>query len=102
MKGYCYILTNKNKTVLYVGATDNLKRRAREHKNGKYPNAFTKRYNCNILVYFEEFDKVSDAFERERQLKAGNRKRKEDLINSLNPEWNDLSEVWFDDGVDCE
>lgn len=102
MKGYCYILTNKNKTVLYVGATNNLKRRVREHKEGKYPSAFTKRYNCDDLVYFEEFNNVNEAFERERQLKAGNRKRKEDLINSSNPEWKDLSEYLFDEEGDSE
>lgn len=65
MKGYCYILTNKNKTVLYVGATNDIERRVREHKNGKYAKSFTKRYNCDHLVYFEEFDTVSMAFERE-------------------------------------
>ena len=59
-------------------------------------NAFTKKYNCTLLVYFEEFDTIKDSFKRERQLKAGNRKRKEKLINSINPEWNDLSESWFD------
>jgi len=62
MKRYCYLLTNKNKTVLYVGATNNLKRRIKEYKEEKYPNAFTKRYNCNKLVYFEEFNDVNDAF----------------------------------------
>lgn len=67
-----------------------------EHKTGKYAKSFTKKYNCYLLVYFEEFDRVSDAFEREKQLKAGNRKRKEGLINSINPEWKDLSEEWFD------
>jgi putative endonuclease len=96
MKGYCYILTNKNKTVLYVGATNDLKRRVHEHKTGKYAKSFTKQYNCHLLVYFEEFKRVSVAFEREKQLKAGNRKRKEGLINSINPEWKDLSEEWFD------
>ncbi|MEM7484236.1 MAG: GIY-YIG nuclease family protein [Bacteroidota bacterium] len=93
-KGYCYILTNKNKTVLYVGATNDLQRRTGEHKNGKYSTSFTKRYNCNLLVYFEEFDTAKDAFAREKQLKAGNRKRKEDLINSINPDWKDLSLEW--------
>ncbi|MDO6817799.1 GIY-YIG nuclease family protein [Zobellia sp. 1_MG-2023] len=90
-KGYCYILTNKNKTVLYVGATNDLKRRILEHKTGKYKNAFSKRYNCTLLVYFEEFENIKDAFAREKQLKAGNRKRKMDLINKENPEWIDLS-----------
>ena len=101
-KGYCYILANKNNTVLYVGATNNLERRIQEHKNGKYKNAFTKRYNCYHLVYFEEFDTVKDAFAREKQLKAGNRKRKEALINAVNPEWKDLSEKWFDEKIVSE
>jgi len=96
MKGYCYILTNKNRTVLYVGATNDLQRRISQHKNGLYKKSFTKRYNCYYLVYYEEFDDVKDAFARETQLKAGNRKRKLDLINSVNPEWNDLSIVRFD------
>ena len=77
-------------------------RQGQEHKEGKYPNAFTKRYNCNNLVYFEEFNVINDAFKRERQLKAGNRKRKEDLINSLNPEWKDLSEYLFDRELDSK
>ena len=93
-QGYCYILTNKNKTVLYVGATNDLERRITEHKKGIHPNAFTKRYNCTFLVYFETFGDVKDAFRREKQLKAGNRKRKEALINSINPEWHDLSLEW--------
>ena len=93
-RGYCYIPTNKNKTVLYIGATSDLERRMAEHKKGIYPNAFTKRYNCTFLVYYETFGDVKDAFQRERQLKAGNRKRKEALINSINPEWLDLSLEW--------
>ncbi len=93
-KGYCYILNNKNKTVLYIGATNDLRRRTSKHKNGKYSNSFTKRYNCNLLVYFEEFDTIKDAFAREKQLKSGNRKRKEDLITSINPDWKDLSLEW--------
>lgn len=95
MKGYCYILTNKNKTVLYIGATNNIQRRINEHKTGKYAKSFTKRYNCYYLVYFEEFNDVKDAFEREKQLKAGNRKRKENLISESNPEWRDLSLEWL-------
>jgi len=62
MKGYCYILTNKNKNVRYIGTTNNLRRRIGEHKNGKYEYSFTKRYNCPNLVYFEEFDTVKEAF----------------------------------------
>lgn len=97
MKGYAYITTNKNKTVLYVGATNNIERRMNEHKHRIYKNAFTKRYNCDILVYFEKFDKVQDAFIREKQLKSGNRKKKIALINSMNPNWEDLSSQWYDE-----
>ena len=87
-------MTNKNKTVLYVGATNDIERRINEHKHRIYPNAFTKRYNCDILVYFEEFDEVKDAFAREKQLKAGSRKKKLQLISGLNPNWNDLGLNW--------
>ena len=99
-KGYCYILTNKNKTVLYIGATSDMELRINEHKQGIFPKSFTKRYNCTLLVYFEEFDCVADAFKREKQLKAGNRKRKIDLINSMNPEWLDLSLNWIDENFE--
>ncbi len=85
-KGYTYILTNKNKTVLYVAATNDIVRRMKEHKNKKYCNSFIKKYNCDILVYFEEFDIVNDSFIRENQLKTGNQKKKETLINTLIPE----------------
>lgn len=97
MPGYTYITTNKNKTVLYVGATDDIGRRIMEHKTKIFKNAFTARYNCDILIYFEEFECVNDAFIREKQLKAGNRKRKEALINEMNPGWNDLALNWFDE-----
>ena len=96
MPGYTYITTNKNKTVLYVGATDNIERRINEHKLKLFKNSFTAKYNCDILVYFETFDDINDAFLREKQLKSGNRKRKEALINEMNPEWNDLSINWID------
>ncbi len=95
-KGYTYIMTNKNKTVLYVGATNDIQKRINEHKNKIHKNSFTARYNCDVLVYFEEYNSVKDAFIREKQLKAGNRKKKEDLINSMNPEWQDLSINWID------
>lgn len=95
-KGYTYITTNKNKTVLYVGATNDIIRRMNQHKNKTFKNSFSARYNCDILVYFEEFDSVKQAFDREKQLKAGNRKKKEQLINSINPFWEDLSADWSD------
>jgi putative endonuclease len=90
MKNYCiYILTNKNNTVLYVGVTNNLTRRIWEHKS-KLIEGFTKKYNIDKLVYFESFDNPKYAIKREKQLKAGSRKKKIELINKINPEWKDL------------
>ncbi len=90
MKNYCvYILTNKNNTVLYVGVTNNLMRRIWEHKS-KLIEGFTKKYNVDKLIYFESFDSPEEAIKREKQLKAGSRKKKIDLINNKNPEWKDL------------
>jgi len=91
-KGYTYILTNKNHTVLYTGVTSNLQKRLQEHKTGKHESSFTHRYNVTELVYFEEFNLIVDAIAREKQIKAGSRQKKLDLINNLNPEWIDLSE----------
>ncbi|HMQ79222.1 MAG TPA: GIY-YIG nuclease family protein [Ignavibacteria bacterium] len=88
---YVYILTNINKTVLYIGFTDDVIRRIQEHKNKKY-EGFTKFYNVNRLVYFERHDTVEEAMRREKQLKKWNRNWKNNLINKLNPDWKDLSE----------
>ena len=90
--GYFYIMTNAHHTVLYCGATDDLYRRAQEHKNGVYSNSFTKRYNIHKLVYFEAYSLIADAFGREKQIKTGSRKKKIALIESTNPEWKDLFE----------
>ncbi|MEA3313946.1 MAG: GIY-YIG nuclease family protein [Caldisericota bacterium] len=88
---YVYIMTNKYGTVFYVGVTNDLKRRAYEHKN-KLVKGFTKKYNINKLVYYEVFEDAYNEISREKQLKAGSRKKKVDLINSTNKEWNDLYE----------
>ena len=94
-KEYCvYILTNSRHTVLYTGVTDDLKRRVLEHKN-KTGSTFTKRYNVDELVYFEAGDDVNMAIYREKQIKAGSRQKKIDLINGFNPEWKDLFEELF-------
>lgn len=85
-------MTNVHHTVLYCGATDNLYRRIMEHKNCTYSNSFTSRYNITKLVYFESFSIIKDAFDREKQIKAGSRKKKIALIESINPEWKDLFE----------
>jgi putative endonuclease len=86
---YVYILSNRNNSVLYVGITNNLVRRLYEHKN-KLVEGFTKKYNVNKLVYYELFNNPYDAISREKQLKGCGRKRKVELINSINPEWKDL------------
>ena len=88
--GFIYIITNKNNTVLYIGVTSNLPQRIEEHKHKRYENSFSARYNLNKLVYYEQFQMIGDAIGREKQLKAGNRATKEKLINSMNPNWNDL------------
>ena len=89
-KQYCvYIMTNAHNTVLYTGVTNNLKRRAYEHKHGQ-GGVFTKKYNVNKLVYYEVGQDVRAAIAREKQIKGGSRQKKIDLINSLNPDWRDL------------
>ena len=86
---YLYIITNKWDTTFYTGVTNNLKRRVYEHK-GKLVPGFTKKYDLFKLVYFEVFDSINNAIAREKQIKAGSRQKKIDLINSMNPEWRDL------------
>ena len=85
-------MTNENNTVLYTGVTSDLKDRIKKHKNKKHPGSFTARYNLEKLVYYEQIDTIGDAIKREKQIKGGSRKKKTDLINSMNPEWKDLSE----------
>ena len=82
-------MTNKNNTKLYTGITNDLKRRVFEHKEKKV-GGFTKKYNINKLVYYEMFEDPENAILREKQIKGGSRKRKIDLINSLNKDWEDL------------
>ena len=90
MAGFIYILTNTNNTVLYVGVTSGLLKRLTEHKDKLFPNSFAGRYNCEKLVYYEEFNSIEEAIFREKQLKGGSRQKKIDLITDFNPEWNDL------------
>ena len=85
-----YILTNKNHTVLYTGVTSNLRRRVEEHKTKLHPRSFTARYNVDELVYYEQFFDIGEAIVREKQIKAGSRKKKLELIDAFNPEWQDL------------
>ena len=87
--GYTYILTNKNKTVLYIGVTSNLVKRVYEHKN-HFVAGFTKKYNVDKLVYYEAFISILDAIQREKQMKKWNRAWKIQLIEQSNPTWKDL------------
>ena len=88
---YVYILFNKRNGTLYVGVTGNLVKRIWEHKN-KVVEGFTKKYNVDKLGYYEIFSDINQAILREKQLKAGKRKTKIDLIESINPKWLDLYE----------
>lgn len=90
---FAYIMTNKMNTTLYVGVTNSIERRSFEHKTGK-GGYFTGKYNLTKLVYYEEFDYISDAIEREKELKGWSRKKKDRLINEDNPLWEDLSKDW--------
>jgi putative endonuclease len=76
--------------VLYTGVTAELRGRIWEHKIKFYPNSFTSKYNCNKIVWYEVFQTIVEAIEREKQIKGGSRKDKITLINSLNPTWKDL------------
>ena len=87
--GYVYILTNSSEQVLYTGVTSNLIKRVHEHKE-KMVKGFTKKYNVDKLVYYEVTDDIESAIEREKQIKAGPRKKKMDLIKSINPTYKDL------------
>ena len=88
---YVYIMTNKHNTTLYTGVTNDLMRRLHEHRTG-IGSSFTRRYKITKLVYYEITDDVRAAITREKQIKAGSRKKKNDLIDSLNPDWRDLAE----------
>jgi len=93
-KYYIYILTNKNKSVLYTGVTNNLKRRLLEHSNPKNNNSFTARYNIFYLLYYERFTYIDKAIAREKEIKGWSREKKEGLIKSCNPEWKFLNEYF--------
>ncbi|WP_240925083.1 GIY-YIG nuclease family protein [Maribellus sediminis] len=87
---FIYFLTNWNKNVLYVGVTNNLSRRLTEHLTGKF-SGFTKKYNCNILVYYEEFEYINNAILREKEIKSWRREKKNALIENFNPKWEPLN-----------
>ena len=92
MQYYVYILATSDNRVIYTGVTNNLPRRIYEHKNSLDPKSFTSRYHINKLVYYECTPDVFSAIEREKQIKGWNRKHKNKLIESKNPDWNELYE----------
>ena len=85
-------MANKHHTTLYTGVTSDLKKRIYEHRNKVHPDSFTAKYKLDKLVYYEGFHRIEEAIGREKQIKAGSRERKIELINGFNPEWRDLYE----------
>ncbi len=91
---FVYIMSNKGLTTLYIGVTNHLERRVLEHKL-KEGSKFTTKYRLDRLVYFEEFERITDAIAREKQLKNWHREWKWNLVKSMNPTLNDLSQGWY-------
>ncbi len=91
---FVYMLANKYHNVLYIGFTNNIRRRVYEHKR-KLVDGFTSKYNCNNLVWFEVFTDVNLAIAREKQLKVWQRSWKNNLIEKHNPDWHDIAADWF-------
>ena len=91
--GCIYILTNKNKTTLYVGVTSDLRSRLWEHRNQIFKDSFSSKYNLNHCVYYEQYPSIEEAINREKQIKSWRREKKDNLVNSVNPNWDDLWEA---------
>ena len=91
---YVYILTNRNKTVLYTGVTNDLKNRIRFHRENTnlHKKAFTSKYKCFHLIYYDRFQYIEDAIRREKQIKGWLRVKKEILITDFNPKWRFLND----------
>jgi putative endonuclease len=93
---YVYMMTNRSRVVLYTGVTNSLERRLWFHGNTS-ARSFTGRYKVDRLVYYERFDRARDAISREKEIKAWRREKKNDLVQKLNPKWEDLGEKLFRD-----
>lgn len=85
-------MCSPNRTTLYIGVTSNLYERVYEHRNKHYPDSFTAKYNCVMLVYYTPYERIEEAIVAEKKLKDRNRKYKEKLIDGFNPDWKDLWE----------
>ena len=92
---FVYMMTNKNNTVIYTGVTSDIVKRVFEHKERQIEGSFTKKYNVNKLVYYETTPSIESAILKEKQIKAGSRKKKIMLIQKTNPKWQDLSTNLF-------
>ena len=96
-KYFVYITTNPSKTVLYIGVTNDMERRLNEHfENRGQSKTFAGRYFCYNLIYFEEYNYISQAIEREKELKKWSRKKKNDLIKMTNPNFNTLNMSYWE------
>ena len=95
--GCVYITTNKLHTVLYTGVTSDLIGRVWDHKNKRYPNSYTAKYNCDKLVYYFFYSRIEEAIATEKAIKGGSRKSKMQLVNSINPGWKDLYDVLIEE-----
>ncbi len=89
-KYYVYVLASRPYGAIYIGVTNNLAKRILEHKQGRF-DGHTKKYDIHRLVYYEFFDRIDDAIDREKRLKKWRRAWKDELIEKMNPDWNDLS-----------
>ncbi len=89
MPYYIYLLTNNHNTVLYTGVTNNVTKRVFEHRQ-KLIDGFTKQYNLNKLIYYEQYQDIRDAIKREKQIKGWTRKKKNSLVAEKNGAWKDL------------
>lgn len=97
---FVYMVTNFRQTVLYTGVTNSLVRRVWQHRNGTF-GGFTKKYKCDRLVYFEDYGEVTQAIAREKQIKGLSRAKKNAIVATTNPEWNDLAADWYDERPSC-
>ncbi len=93
--GYVYIMASINRRVLYVGVTSNLAKRIWEHRTKVYPESYTAKYNCIQLVYYNQFNTITDAIAEEKRIKGGSRQAKGTLISDMNYNWDDLYDsIW--------
>lgn len=93
--GAVYIMSSPNRGTIYVGVTSDLPGRIWQHRNKEFPDSFTARYNCVVLVYYKYFDGIEEAIAEEKRLKGSSRKYKEQLIDAMNPSWQDLYDTLF-------